>query len=311
MNVESLLTALLTAAILTSMPLMLAAVGESISERSGLLNLGIEGTMLTGAFAAFWATLESGSHLTGLAAGVATGVVIGAGFGALATFGKADQVVLGLGLTLAGAGGTAFLFREVFGSTQPLLSGGFGRPLAGSMDWLPVVGPALTGQRWVVYAAWVVVLAAHLLLARSMFGLRTRAAGEAPLGLEAAGGSVTQARIAAATIGGAMYGLGGAALAIVELGFFTPGVTGGMGFLAIALAMLGRLSPLRVAGLALLFGLLTGLDSGLQVAGVNVRPEFLQMAPYAGMVMALVLLGRRSRLPAALGRPYHGLEARR
>jgi simple sugar transport system permease protein len=307
MNVESLLTALLSAAILGSVPPMLAAVGESISERAGLLNLGIEGTMLAGAFVAFWTTLETDSHVAGLGAGVAVGAAIGITFGLLATIAQADQVVLGLGLTLAGAGGTAFAFRELYGSTQPLLSGGLGRPFSGFADWLPVLGPALLGQRWFVYAAWLLVLALHLLLTRSRLGLRIRAAGESPLGLEAVGGSVWRVRVYAAVVGGAMSGLAGASLSIVELGFFTPGMTGGIGFIAIALAMLGRLSPIRVSLVALAFGLLTGLDTGLQVAGVDVRPELLQMIPYIGMVVALLLFGRGARLPASLGQPWRGI----
>ena len=115
----------------------------------------------------------------------------------------------------------------------------------------------------------------------------------------------------AAAIGGAYYGLAGASMAVVELGFFSPGMTAGAGFLAVALAMLGRLSPIRVALLTLGFGVLTGLDSGLQIANVDVRPEFLQMIPYLGIVLALIMFGRRIRLPLALGQTWHGIASRR
>jgi general nucleoside transport system permease protein len=310
MNVESVLTALVAAAMLSSAPLLLAAVGESISERSGLLNLGIEGTMLIGALSAFWIALETDSGPLGLLGGTIAGLVIGIGFGALATAGKADQVVLGLGLTLAGAGGTTFLFREIYGSQQPLLAHGLGRPFEGWADWLPVIGPAVAQQRWFVFVAWGLVLVAQFFLFRTPLGLQIRAAGESPIGLESVGGDVTRVRVIAATIGGAFSGLAGASLATVELGFFSPGITAGAGFLAIALAMLGRLSPVRVAILTLLFGLLTGLDTGLQIAGVAARPEFLQMVPYIGIVIALVLFGRGTRMPRALGQPYRGLSAR-
>jgi len=310
-NTELVLTSLLAAAIVSSTPLMLAAVGESISERSGLLNLGVEGTMLCGAFVAFWTALESGSGPPGLLAGTVAGLAIGVVFGLLATMGTADQVVLGLGLTLAGAGGTAFMFRETWGSDQPLLAHGLGRPFEGRLDWLPVLGPAIGDQRWFVYIAWGLAVAAQLVLFRTSLGLRIRAAGESPLGLEAVGGNVGQTRIVAAGIGGAFSGLAGAFLAVVELGFFSPGVTAGAGFLAIGLAMLGRLSPLRVAGASLAFGALMGLDTGLQIAGVDVRTEFLQMIPYVGIVVALVVFGRGARLPRALGFPYRGIAARR
>ena len=311
MNAEAVLTALLAAAILSSMPLMLAAVGESIGEQAGVLNLGVEGTMLLGAFVAFRVVMQQGNVPVGLLAGAVTGAVIGVAFGTLATVARADQVVLGLGLTLAGAGMSGFLFREAFGSDQPLLDAGMSRPFAGLGTAIPIVGPAVLGQRWFVYVAWLMVISCHLGLYRSRWGLRIRAAGASPFALAAVGESVTRTRIGAATLAGAFAGLGGAALAVVELGFFTPGFTSGAGFLAIALAMLGRLSPLRVAVASLLFGILTGLDTGLQIAGVDVQPEFTRMAPYLGIVIALVVVGRRGRLPAALGLPYASSPSRR
>jgi simple sugar transport system permease protein len=310
-NVEAVLTALLAAAILSSTPIMLAAVGEAIGEKAGLLNLGIEGVMLVGALAGFWIALETGSIGLGLAGGMATGVVLGVGFGWLATYGAADQVVLGLGLTLAGTGGTAFMFRELYGSNQPLLGAGMGRPLDGLFDWVPVLGPAIGQQRWFVFVAWGLVFGAHWLLTRTTLGLQIRAAGDSPLGLESVGGSVSLVRVIAATMAGALSGLAGATLATVELGFFIPGLTMGAGFLAVALAMLGQREPLKVALAALGFGLLTGLDTGLQIADVDVRPEFLQMAPYLGIVVALLIGGRNSKTPRALGQPYQGLQPKR
>lgn len=310
MNLETVLTALLSAAVLSAIPLMLAAVGESIGEQAGTLNLGIEGTMLIGAFVAFRVAVQAGSVTPGLVAGAITGAAIGLAFGWLATVARADQVVLGLGLTLAGTGITGFLFRETYGSDQPLLDFSMSRPFAGAGDAIPVIGPALLDQRWFVYVAWLLVIVFHVALRGTRWGLKIRAAGASPFALEAIGEPVAMTRIGASTTAGLLTGLGGASLALVELGFFTPGLTSGAGFLAIALAMLGRLSPLRVAFCSLLFGLLTGLDTGLQIAGVNVQPEFTRMAPYLGIVVALVLLGRRGRLPAALGVPYRSRHTR-
>jgi len=304
MNLETLLTALLAAAVLSSVPLMLAAVGEAIGEQAGILNLGVEGTMLMGAFVAFRIAAHFGNIAPGLIGGAIAGAAIGLTFGVLATVTRADQVVLGLGLTLAGAGITGFLFRESYGSTQPLLSFGMSRPFSGVGDAIPVIGPALLDQRWFVYVAWIAVVGCHVALRGTRLGLKVRAAGESPFALEAIGESVTRTRVGASTVAGMLAGLGGASLALVELGFFTPGLTSGAGFLAIALAMLGRLSPLRIAVCSLLFGVLTGLDTGLQIAGVDLQPEFSRMAPYLGIVAALVVLGRRARLPAALGLPY-------
>lgn len=311
MNVEAVLTALISAAILTSAPLLLAAVGEAMSERAGLLNLGIEGVMLMSSLAAFWFALETGSGLFGILLGGVVGIAIGVTFGVLATIGRADQVVLGLGITLVGSGGSAFVFRELYGSDQPLIAQGLGRPFEGLLDPLPVLGPAIADQRWFIYVAWLLVIAAQVVATRTRFGLRLRAAGDFPLGLEAVGGNVGRVRIAAAAIGGLFSGLGGACLSVVELGFFSPGITAGVGFLAIAVTILGRWSPMRIAAVSLLFGLLTGLDTGLQIAGVDVRTEFLSMLPYAGIVIALIAFGRGVRLPRALGKPWTGIAGSR
>lgn len=307
---ETILTALLASTILSSVPLMLAAVGESVGEQAGVLNLGVEGTMALSGFAGFWTALRLDNAIIGLVSGALAGAAIGATFGLLATFGRANQVVLGLGLTLAGTGASGFLFREAFGSDQPLLVNGLGRPVAGFGEWLPVVGPAISDQRWFVFVAWIGVAFGSVWFRRSRAGLRIRAAGESPLALDAVGGDVTRTRIEASAVAGMLTGLGGASLVIVELGFFTPGVTAGSGFLAIALAMLGGSSPPRVALLALAFGALTGVDSGLQVAGVDAPTELLQLLPYLGILLALITIGRGHRLPSALGQPYPAPDGR-
>lgn len=310
MSATAILTALLASALLSATPLMLAAVGESIGEQSGVLNLGVEGTMAMSGFVAFWTALHSGNAPVALLAGAATGVAIGCGFGLLAAYVRANQVVLGLALTLGGTGASGFLFREAFGSDQPLLSNGPGRPLAGFGDWLPVVGPAVTDQRWFVYVAWALVAAVAVWFGRSRLALRIRAAGEAPRALDATGGDVAATRTAASALAGLLTGLAGASLVVVEVGFFSPGVTAGSGFLAIALAMIGGLAPGRVALLALAFGALAGLDGGLQVAGVDAPVELLRIIPYAGALLALLALGRGRRLPTALAQPYPAPEGR-
>ncbi|MDQ3542075.1 MAG: hypothetical protein M3440_15465, partial [Chloroflexota bacterium] len=132
---ETILTALLASTILSSVTLMLAAVGESVGEQAGVLNLGVEGTMALSGFAGFWTALRLDNAIIGLVSGALAGAVIGAAFGLLATLGRANQVVLGLGLTLAGTGASGFLFREAFGSDQPLLVNGLGRPVAGFGEW--------------------------------------------------------------------------------------------------------------------------------------------------------------------------------
>jgi general nucleoside transport system permease protein len=295
---------LLMAAVLAAVPLMLAAIGEGIGQRAGLLNLGVEGVMLAGALAAFVAVESTGSFLLGLLAGTAAGGAIGLLFGVLAIRLTANQIVLGLGIALAGQGLTGFLFRERYGLTQPLLERGMARPFD-ALDGIPLVGPMLFGQKWFVYVAWAGVVLIAALLRRTRAGLVLRAAGDAPFSVEAAGVDVGRVRVLAATAGQALGGLGGAALAVVEVGFFTPSLTVGIGFIAIALAMLGRQEPARIAVLALVFGLLRGLGTAIQLTDLDIRSEFLEMIPYVGVIVLVVALGRRSRLPAALGLAYH------
>ena len=304
MDPGSVIATILSAAVVAAVPLMLAGTGEAIGERAGVLNLGIEGTMLLTGFAAFRVALATGSTATALLAGLAAGVLIGALFGLLVTVGAADQVIVGIGLTLAGTGLSAFLFRDAFGSNQPLLAVGGNRPFDVLAGAVPIVGPALFSQHWFVYVAVVLVVATDVVLRRSGFGLRLRAAGAAPLALDAAGVDVNRVRLIATVTAGALTGLAGAALVVVDLGFFRPGITAGAGFVAVALAMLGRLTPWRVAVAALLFGVLRGLSPGLQVADVPVSVEFLQLLPYVGVIVALLLARRHVALPAALGRPY-------
>jgi simple sugar transport system permease protein len=301
MNLEMAMTALLATALLSAVPLALASVGEALGERAGLLNLGTEGMMLLGAFAGFWVSLRSEALGLGLLAGAITGLLCGVLFGLIAVVTGADQVLLGLGFTLAGGGLTSFLFREAFGSDQPLLAGPMGRPMGGVGSDIPVVGPALLGQPWFFYIAWIIVAAVAVVLKSTTFGLRIRAVGDAPDAVDSLGISVRSTRVASAICAGTLAGLAGASLSIMELGFFQPYVTHGTGFIAIALAMLGRWNPVRIALMAVLFGALRGMGSGLQLIDVPVQPDLVQLLPYVGVVVALVLTSRGISLPPALG----------
>jgi simple sugar transport system permease protein len=295
--------ALLAASVLAAVPLMLAAVGEAIGQRAGLLNLGVEGVMLLGGVAAFMVVNGSGLFWLGLLVGTLVGGLVGTVFGVLATRFAASQVILGLGVVLAGEGLSGFLFRERFGLNQPLLDSGMARPFR-ALDDLPLVGPVLFGQKWFVYAAILVVIAIDWYLRSSRAGLVLRAVGEAPFAAEAAGVHVATVRLRASILGQSLVGLGGASLAIVEVGFFSPGMTVGIGFIAIAVAMVGRQEPRRIALLVLAFGVLRGLGSVVQLTDLSIRPELLETLPYAGMIVLVAVLGRRAQLPRALGLAY-------
>lgn len=305
----NVLETLLAASVLAAVPLMLAALGEALGQRSGLLNLGVEGVMLAGALTSFVVVERTGSFVMGLAAGAIVGGLIGLLFGIASTRLAASQIVLGLGIALAGQGATGFVFRERYGLAQPLLSSGMSRLVAEGID-IPVIGPMLFGQKWFVYVAWLIIAVSTWVVHRTRVGLLLKAAGDAPFAAEAAGVDVVMVRVVAVTAGQALAGLGGAALAVVEVGFFAPGMTVGIGFIAIALAMVGRQDPVRIALLALAFGALRGLGAAIQLTDWRVRVEFLEMIPYVGVILLVVVLGRRVRLPATMGVTYHR-EARR
>jgi simple sugar transport system permease protein len=295
---------MLSAGLVAAVPLVLAALGEAVGERSGLLNLGIEGMMLSGAFFGFYAAYQTGGSLWGVLAGVAAGAVLGLLFAVLTISMRVDQVLVGLAITIFGAGMTAFLFRDLFGGQNPSLSVDMPRIAIPGLSQIPILGPALFNQQALFYIAYLLVPVFAFLLTRTRFGLQVRAVGEYPFAADAAGVDVTRTRYQAALIAGSMAGLAGAYLSVTDLKIFQVGMTVGMGFIALALTMVGGWNPYRILLASVLFGLLRSLGNGLQILGIDIRTEFITMLPYIGIMVALALLAGRTSLPAALGIPY-------
>jgi ABC-type uncharacterized transport system permease subunit len=302
--VVSFLTAMLAAGLVAAVPLVLAALGEAVGERSGLLNLGIEGMMLAGAFFGFAAAYQTGGSLWGVLAGIAAGAVLGLVFAVLTISLRVDQVLVGLAITIFGAGLTAFLYRDVFGGQNPSLSIDMPRIGIPLLDRIPILGSALFNQQALFYLAFLLVPVFAFLLNRTRFGLEVRAVGEYPFAADAAGVDVTRTRYLAALIAGSMAGLAGAFLSVADLKIFQVGMTVGTGFIALALTMVGGWNPYRILLASVLFGLLRSLGNGLQILGIDVRTEFITMLPYIGIMVALALLAGKTSLPAALGIPY-------
>lgn len=295
---------LLGSTLRAAVPLLLAALGETFAERAGLLNLGIEGMMLVGAFGGFYVALTTGNPAAAIAAGLLVGALLALVFGVLAITLRVNQIVVGLGMTVFCAGLTAFLFRVLFGARFPMLDRGLEAVVIPGLHRLPMVGSALFAQHGMVYLSLALVPVLGLVLSRTTFGLAVRAVGEHPFAADAAGVDVVRVRYAAMALGGALAGLGGAYLAVGDLKLFVPGMTQGQGFIAIAIAMLGRWVPGRVLVGALLFGMMHAAANALQIVGVSASPEFILMLPYMGVIGALVVLARHTVLPAALGLPY-------
>jgi ABC-type uncharacterized transport system permease subunit len=297
-------TAILAAALIAAVPLVIAALGEAVGEKSGLLNLGIEGMMLSGAFFGFYAAFQSNSAVWGIIGGIVAGFLLGLLFAILTISLRVDQVLVGLAITIFGAGLTAFLYRDIFGGQNPSLSAATPKIAVPGLELLPIVGSAVFNQQLLFYLAYLLVPIFAFLLARTRFGLEVRAVGENPFAADAAGVNVTRTRYIAALIAGSMAGLAGAFLSVADLKIFQVGMTVGAGFIALALTMVGGWNPWRILVASVLFGLLRSLSNGLQILGINVRTEFITMLPYVGIMIALAALAGRTSLPAALGIPY-------
>ncbi len=300
------IVSVLAAAVATGTALLYACLGELITERAGVLNLGIEGIMLMGALSGASVCIATGSPWLGAAAALVAGGLMAAIHATLTVGLRANQVVSGLALTIFGAGLSAFLGRNIVGVPPPA---SFGRVEIPILADVPILGRILFQQSLLVYASFVLVVVMWWYIYRTRAGLRLRAIGERPEAADAMGINVSRLRAIYVVIGGALAGLGGAAISLGTNPGWTEGMTAGRGWIAVALVIFAAWNPLRAAAGAYLFG---GVEAGqfrLQTAGVDLSPFFLNMLPYLFTILVLVLSTREStrRLlsaPAALGRAY-------
>jgi simple sugar transport system permease protein len=296
-------TSVVAGGLLAGVPLMFTALGETISERAGVLNIGLEGMMLVGAYVGFLGAHYSGSQWAGYAVGIAGGMVTSFFMIILCVWLGLDQIVVGIAITLAGEGITSVAQQAQFGTTYPRLDA----PSTVSIPLLhrlPVFGKSLFEQPVIVYLAFAFVAVLAWVFRKTNVGLNLRAAGEKPEALDAAGVSVVATRSWAVLSTGALAGLGGAYLSVAAAGIFTPFITQGQGFIAIVIAMLGRGRPLWVLCGSFLFGIALSLSDSLQIAGINISVDLVNMIPFAAIIVALIVFARRSYLPPALALPY-------
>lgn len=282
-----------------STPLILGALCGIIGERSGVINIGIEGQMLGSAFVAFL-----GASAVGVSAGILLGVLCGAVIGAFLALcsvtWRIEQIIAGTVINILALGLTSFLYRP-------------GRTINGQVpEWqipllskLPVLGPVLFQNPPITYLAMVAVVVFHVLLFRSAWGLRTRAVGENPSAADTVGVSVVRYRYVNLIVAGALAGLAGAYISVEGAGTFERNMTAGRGFLALAIMIMGRWQPLLAWSAALFFGLLQGLVNQLNFDQViDIPPQFTAMLPYVLTIVALAVFAGKVRPPAAAGKPY-------
>ena len=300
---EPFLISLLFGAVTAGVPLLLAGLGEQISEKAGVLNIGIEGMMLFGAYTGFVAAYYSGSFELGFIAGGLGGMAVAIFVVLLCIRNGLNQIVIGIGLTIGVEGLTALLHFFQFSRTYPRLSAApvIGLPL---LSQIPVLGEGLFRHNVIVYLGVVLVPVLSWLFRRTYLGLNLEAAGNKPAALDAVGVDVIRTRSLAVFSTGFLAGLGGAYMANVGAGLFVPFMTGGAGFIGIVLAMLARGRPIWVLLGAALFGVSLAMATALQVAGVNIPTDVVQMLPFAMVMLVLVIFARHSVLPPALGLPY-------
>ena len=298
--------AIIASAIAAATPLILAALGELITERAGVLNLGVEGMMLVGAVSGFAAGYSSGNMLIAFAAGALAGMALSLLFAVLTLHLQTNQVATGLALTLFGVGLSAFAGRSFVGlaiNRLPALD----IPL---VNRLPVVGPLLFHHDLVVYLSIAACAATAWFLKSTRAGLRLRAVGESPVVAHALGEPVIRIRYLAVLFGGAMSGIAGAYMSTSLTPMWVEGMTSGRGWIALALVVFGTWKPWRVLGGAYLFGIVTVLQLYAQGLGVHVPSEFLSMLPYIATIVVLVVICRDPKTillnqPASLGQSFH------
>jgi general nucleoside transport system permease protein len=293
---------LLGAMLRIATPILFAALGETIIERAGVLNLGIEGTMLLCAFTGFLVAQLTGSLWIGLLVAILTGITLSLLLGFLTVTLGLNQHVSGLGITLLASGLALYTFRIIYGgsSTPPSLETSFPLLLIAKGTWLE----PLFSQYWLTYLALALVPLLGWLLTHTRFGLRVRSVGMNPEAADVAGVNVYRVRYQALVVGGALMGLAGAFLSLAQLGAFTHGVVNGRGWVAIAIVIFGNWQPSKVFLGAMLFGFVQALQLRLQAQGVPLPYEALLALPYIVTIIVLAVASRNASYPTALLKPY-------
>ena len=293
---------ILASGIRLATPYLFASIGEAYSQRSGVLNLGVEGQMLLGAFAAFYIAKLTDSLWLGVLAGMGVGALMGLAMAFVTINLHAQQGISGIGFYLFGLGMSNLLFQLLVGTVETV--SGFPRIAIPLLSDIPHIGNLFFNQNILVYLAFLLVPVSSYVLNHTTLGLKIRAVGQNPEAADSLGVSVARVRYFTVVFGGTMAGLAGASLSIALLNVFQQGMTAGQGFIAVALVYFGAWRPWGVLAGALLFSLVNGLQLWIQVLGIPIAPEFAVMMPYILTILVLTLSVSKVRAPAALTKPF-------
>jgi simple sugar transport system permease protein len=293
-------------------PYLYASIGETFGQRSGVLNLGVEGTMLMGAFSGFYITFITGNPWLGVLAAAFVGSLMGLAMALVSVTIKAQQGISGIGFFLFGLGASSLLFKVLLGTVEGV--DGFSElnfclaTLGIASDFcmsdLPIIGEIFFGHTIMVYGAFALVPLATWVLNKTTWGLKIRAVGQNPNAADTLGVSVVGVRYATVTLGGLLAGVAGASLSISLLNIFQENMTNGIGFIAVALVYFGSWTPVGVLIGALLFSTINAIQLWVQVLGLNIPSDVAVMLPYVLTILALAFPFRRALQPAALTKPF-------
>jgi len=296
------LQGVLFSAIRLATPYLYSAIGEMFAQRSGVLNLGVDGIMLVGAYAAFFIALNTGSLWLGIVAAAIAGLLMGLLMSLISVTLKAEQGISGIGLYLFGLGLSSLLFKTSIGTVKTIV--GFQPvkiPLLGDIPW---IGEVFFQHSLLVYGAFLLVPLAWWLLERTTWGLKIKAVGQNPAAADSLGVSVNRVRYFCVCLGAVLAGIAGASLSIALVNLFQENLTAGQGFIAVALVYFGGWRPLGILAGALLFSSVNALQLWMQVLGVGIESDIAVMLPYLLTIAALAVTVNRARQPAALNKPF-------
>ncbi|MGC9399288.1 MAG: ABC transporter permease [Anaerolineae bacterium] len=296
------LLGILASGIRLATPYLYAAIGETFGQRSGVLNLGVEGQMLIGAFAAFYIAMRTGSLWLGVIVALVVGGIMGLAMAFASVTLRAQQGISGIGFYLFGLGLSDLLFQKMLGTVQTV--SGFPQLPLPLLSRIPLLGEVFFNHNILVYGAYLLVPLAAFVMNKTTFGLKVRAVGENPEAADSLGVNVIRMRYITVIMGGAFSGLAGASLSIALLNVFQQNLTSGLGFIAVALVYFGGWRPWGVLMGSLLFSMVNALQLWVQVLGIPIPSEFAVMMPYVLTIVALVVAVQRVRPPTALTKPF-------
>jgi len=298
----TVLVGILASGIRLATPYLYAAIGEAFGQRSGVLNLGVEGQMLLGAFAAFYVAFTTENLWLGILAAMIVGALMGLAMAYVTVNLHAVQGISGIGFYLFGLGLSDLLFQKMLGTVETVK--GFSKIYIPGLSDIPIIGDIFFRQNILVYIAFLLVPVAWFVLNKTTLGLKIRAVGENPEAADSLGVSVARVRYFTIILGGTLSGVAGASLSIALLNVFQQNMTSGLGFIAVALVYFGAWRPWGVLGGALLFSMINSLQLWFQVLGIPIPSDIAVMMPYVLTILVLVATVSRVRAPAALTRPF-------